>query len=83
MHSEYYEVWECIIEMSDLKFHKPFDIQSSYNVSDESLYFLYTFIHNVLIQLYEWLQGRKGKNKCYFWKLFCLLELIVIVNIHI
>lgn len=46
-------VGRCIIEMSDLKFHKPFDIQSSYNVSDESLYFLYTFIHNVLIQLYE------------------------------
>ena len=33
----------CIIEMSDLKFHKPFDIQSSYSVSDESLYIILSF----------------------------------------
>lgn len=29
-----------IIKMSELKFNKPFDIQSSYSVSDESLYII-------------------------------------------
>lgn len=31
-------VERCLLKMSELKFHKPFDIQSSYNVSDESMY---------------------------------------------
>lgn len=33
----------CITKMSELRFYKPFDIQSSYSVSDEKLYILPSF----------------------------------------
>lgn len=36
-------VERCLLKMSELKFHKPFDIQSSYNVSDESMYIIPSF----------------------------------------
>lgn len=34
----------CIIKMSEIQFYKPFDIQSSYSVVDESLYIIPSFV---------------------------------------
>lgn len=34
----------CIIKMSETKFYKPFDIQSSYSVADEKQYIISSFV---------------------------------------
>lgn len=37
------EEW-CVIKITELKCHRPFDIQNSYSAADESLYIISSFI---------------------------------------